>query len=49
MHRGRAAREAGERSTFGQGADRRVWDQASGEYRLVTTPGGADSGGVEQP
>ena len=46
---GRAAREAGERSTFGQGADRRVWDQASGEYRLVATPGGADSGGAEQP
>lgn len=46
---GREARAAGERSTFGQGADRRVWDQASGEYRVLASPSPAESAPAEQP
>lgn len=46
---GREARAAGRRSTFGQGADRRVWDQSSGEYRVLTGPIATDSPGAEEP
>jgi uncharacterized protein (TIRG00374 family) len=46
---GREARATGLRSTFGQGADQRVWDQASGEYRVLTGPAGTESPAAEEP